>query len=546
MHMFCYQCQETGMERGCLYFGACGKSEETANYQDLLIHLLRGIAFCAGPGSPDRPADRETGQFICRALYATVTNTNFDPDRFVELIRQALDLRNRLREANRSRLPATLPDEAVWEAREEAALRQKSLSTDIRNLANPDLRSLRELAVYAMKGIGAYTVHAARTGFHHDAIYHFLHRSLAAMTGPQSEDELEELALETGRMMIAAMDLLDRAHLAAYGKPEITRIPLGTRKRPGILISGHELADLEELLLQTAGTGIDVYTHSEMWAAHQYPRFKEFPHLAGNYGNAWWMQDLEFASFNGPVLVTSNCIIPVAPAYRNRIFTTGTAGYPGLPHIPEAAPGRAKDFSPLITLAAVCPPPEPLDPEDAAVTAGFSHHAVVPLLPRVLDAIRAGKIKKFVVMGGCDGRDPRRDYYSRIARGLPPDAVILSAGCAKFRFIKMNSGTIEGLPRVLDAGQCNDCYSLVRIALALKEATGAASLDELPLALDIAWYDQKAVGVILALASLGVHGIRIGPTLPAFLQTEAGRRFMAKYDIIPIQSLEEDLAALRR
>lgn len=544
MHMFCYQCQETSMERGCTYFGACGKSDETANLQDLLIHLLRGIAFWAE--SQGEAEKREAGLFISRALFMTVTNTNFDPDRFVAAIREGLALRDRLRAGRpapeASAPEASAPDAAVWEPEDEDAIRRKSLSVDIRSIKDPDLRSLQELSVYGLKGAGAYAVHAAALGFYDDAVFDFMIRTLAAMNFPRTESELEAEAVETGRIMIAAMALLDRANVAAYGTPEIVRVPLGVRKNPGILVTGHDLKDLEELLEQTEGTGVDVYTHSEMWAAHQYPRLRKFGHLAGNYGNAWWMQDLEFASFRGPILVTTNCIIPLAPAYKDRIFTTGVAGYPGVPHIGEPAGAGPKDFSRLIAMARACPPPDPI--EEGEVTAGFSHHAVAPLVDKIVGAVRAGKIRKFVVMGGCDGRDQRRVYYSRLAHALPGDTIILSAGCAKYRFIKMDLGTIDGIPRVLDAGQCNDCYSLVRIALALQEATGAAHINDLPLALDIAWYDQKAVGVILALAALGVRGIRIGPTLPAFLQTESGKRFMAKYDIFQIKSVEEDLAAI--
>ncbi|MBN2337050.1 MAG: hydroxylamine reductase [Acidobacteria bacterium] len=539
MHMFCYQCQETSMERGCTYFGACGKSDETANLQDLLIHLLRGVAFWAERAGEGEK--REAGLFISESLFMTVTNTNFDPDRFVSRIREGLALRDRLRAAGPDP-DAEVPDPAVWEPEDEDAIRRKSLSVDIRSIKDPDLRSLQELSVYGLKGAGAYAFHAAALGFHDDALLDSMIRSLAAMNIPRTESELEAAAVETGRIMIAAMALLDRAHAAVYGTPEIVRVPLGVRRSPGILITGHDLRDLEELLEQTEGTGVDVYTHSEMWAAHQYPRLRAFGHLAGNYGNAWWMQDLEFASFQGPILVTTNCIVPVAPAYKDRIFTTGVAGYPGVPHIGAPAGEGPKDFSRLIELARNCPPPDPID--EGEVTAGFSHHAAAPLLDKIVGAVRAGRIRKFVVMGGCDGRDPRRVYYTRLARALPPDTVILSAGCAKYRFIKLDLGAIDGIPRVLDAGQCNDCYSLVRIALALQEATGAGDINDLPLALDIAWYDQKAVGIILALAALGVRGIRIGPTLPAFLQTESGKRFMAKYDIFQIKSVEEDLAAI--
>jgi hydroxylamine reductase len=542
MHMFCYQCQETSMERGCLYFGACGKSDETANLQDLLIHVLRGIAFWANKGLERGIVDREAGLFICKALFSTVTNTNFDPARFIEMIREGIQLKNRARNQYCPQGVELSPDSAAWDSSEQGAIQRKSLSIDIRNIKDPDLRSLQELSVYGMKGVGAYAYHASILGFYDDSIFEFMIKALTAMNYPLPEPRLEAMAIETGRIMISAMALLDQANVQAYGKPEITQVPIGVRNRPGILITGHDLKDLEDLLVQTESTGVDVYTHCEMWAAWQYPFFKKFEHFAGNYGNAWWMQDLEFASFQGPVLVTSNCIIPVAPAYKERIFTTGVAGYPGVPHIQDAGTRKRKDFTPLIEMAKRCPPPVPID--KGAIAAGFSHHAVAPLTDKIVELIQKGKIKKFVVMGGCDGRDQRRVYYSDLAQALSKDSIILSAGCAKYRFIKMDLGSIDGIPRILDAGQCNDCYSLVRIALALQSATGVAHINDLPVALDIAWCDQKAVGIILALAALGVRGIRIGPSLPAFLQTEAGRRFMQKYDISQIKSVAEDLAAI--
>lgn len=530
------------MERGCLYFGACGKSDETANLQDLLIHVLRGIAYWADKGLTKGKVDRDAGLFICRALFSTVTNTNFDPSRFIELIHEGIRLRNRLRDEYSAWTLEQAPDSATWESEDEEAILRKSLSIDIRSIKDPDLRSLQELSVYGMKGVGAYACHASFLGFYDDSIFAFLIKTLAAMNYSQTESDLEATAIETGKVMISAMALLDQANVHAYGKPEITKVPIGVRNRPGILITGHDLKDLEDLLIQTEGAGVDVYTHSEMWAAHQYPFFKKFEHLAGNYGNAWWLQDLEFASFQGPILVTSNCIIPVAPAYKDRIFTTGVAGYPGVPHSGETGVHARKDFSRLIEIAKQCPPPMPID--EGEIAAGFSHHAVAPLIGKIVEAIREGKIRKFVVMGGCDGRDQRRAYFSDLASSFNKDTVILSAGCAKYRFIKMDLGSIDGIPRALDAGQCNDCYSLVRIALALQAAVGAPHINDLPIALDIAWYDQKAVGIILALAALGVRGIRIGPTLPAFLQTDAGRRFMKKYDIFQTKSVAEDLAAI--
>jgi hydroxylamine reductase len=459
MNMFCYQCQETSIERGCLYFGACGKTEVTANYQDLLIYVLRGIAYCAAPSAAQGTVDREAGQFICHALFSTITNTNFDPERFVAMIHEGIALRDRLRVQLPDALPAPLPDSVTWNPEDARAIDLKSLKIDIRDMKDLDRRSIRELATYGMKGAAAYAVHAAVLGFHDDAIYAFLIRSLASLNQSQTEEELEQMALETGKIMIAAMALLDHANVEAYGVPEITNIALGTRQNPGILVTGHDLKDLGELLEQTVDSGVDVYTHSEMWAAHQYPFLKKYPNLAGNYGDAWYLQDLEFASFNGPILVTSNCIIPVAPTYRDRIYTTGVAGYPGIPHIVDAPPGQSKDFSRLIAQARSCAPPKPLDRGSAV--GGFSHHAVAPILDQVVAAVTSGKIKKFVVMGGCDGRDSQREYYTQ-----------------------------------------------------------------------------------MALAALGVRGIRIGPTLPAFLNSDGGRRFMRKYDIVATRTVESDLRAI--
>ncbi len=529
MHMYCYQCQETGEKTGCRYHGACGKTDETANLQDLLIHVLKGIAVCAEAAPPGRPVDRDAGLCIARSLYAPITNTNFDPDRFVTMIREGLQIRNRLRDRHRPSLPPALHDMVTWDETDVWRLRQKSMTVDIRNTPSEDVRSLRELTTYALKGISAYVVHAAVNDFYDDTLLGAVIRLLAAIAREEDESALGDLAIEAGRVMIDAMALLDRANTAVYGQPEAVPVPLGTRTRPGILVTGHDLKDLVELLEQTAGTGLDVYTHSEMWAAHYYPALRRHAHLVGNYGNAWWMQDFEFASFNGPILVTSNCIVPVQDAYRHRIFTTGAAGYPGIPHIPDAPAGQAKDFGALIRLAHGCPPPQPI--EQGSVVGGFTHGFVSAHLDGVLNAVRAGKIRRFVVMGGCDGRDPRRQYFTDLARSLPPEAVILTAGCAKYRYIKLPLGDIAGLPRVLDAGQCNDCYSLVRIALALQAALGIDDVNDLPIDFELAWYDQKAIGIILSLLKLGFRKVRMGPTLPLFLQTGAGRRFMDRYGL---------------
>ena len=529
MHMFCYQCQETGDERGCSFLGACGKDDETANLQDLLIHTLKGVALAAEPSLASGHVERDAAGVLARGLFATVTNTNFDAQRFYGMIREAVAVRDRPRGRHAASLPAATTDALTWRGDTPEEMRARSLRIDIRDTVDPDLRSMRELVVYGLKGIGAYLAHAAVLGHHDDAVNDFLVRALAALTRETSEAVLDDLALETGRQMVAAMAVLDEANAATYGDPEAGPVRLGTRDRPGILVTGHDLKDLEELLEQTAGTGVDVYTHCEMWAAHSYPRLRAHEHLVGHYGNAWWLQDDEFEVFGGPVLVTSNCIVPVRESYRRRIFTTGVAGFPGVAHVADAEPGRPKDFSALVALARTCPPPREL--ERGEIVAGFSHRYVAKHLDAVLGAVKGGAIRRFVVMGGCDGRDGRRDYFTRAARALPKDSVILTAGCAKFRYVKEDLGTAGGLPRVLDAGQCNDCYSLVRIALALKDALRVADVNDLPVDFDLAWYDQKAVGVVLALVALGFRGVRMGPTLPAFLLTAAGRRFLERHDV---------------
>ncbi|MBP7865313.1 MAG: hydroxylamine reductase [Acidobacteria bacterium] len=529
MHMFCYQCQETGENKGCLYFGACGKTDETANLQDLLIYLLKGIALCARPAMAAGEVPRAEAVFASRSLFSTVTNTNFDSERFQAMIREGLALRDSLRERFTVDVPAGLEDLVTWQADGTAQLLRKSTAIDIRDTKDPDIRSLAELSTYGLKGAAAYAIHAAALGREDDGLWCDLLRILARLAEEKNEEALQEIALDTGRYMTRAMAVLDEANAAAYGEPGAVPIPLGVRGRPGILITGHDLKDLEELLEQTEGTGVDVYTHCEMWEAHAYPAFRKHAHLAGNYGNAWWMQDIEFEAFNGPILVTSNCITPVPDAYRHRIFTTGPAGYPGVVHIPEAPEGQPKDFSAIVALAKTCPPPKAL--EQGTVTGGFSHRFVAKHLDTVLGAIRSGAIRKFVVMGGCDGRDQRRKRFTDAALAMPDDTIILTAGCAKFRFIKQVRKEVAGLPQVLDAGQCNDCYSLVRIALALKDALGIADVNDLPIDFDLAWYDQKAVGIVLALAALGFRNVRMGPSLPAYLLTDAGKRFREKYGI---------------
>ena len=541
MHMFCYQCQETGFNRGCVSQGICGKDDETANLQDLLIHTLRGIALCAVPSLEAGRAEPEAALCVARGLFTTVTNTNFDAQRIEAAILEALAIRNELRERNSAALGDELPDAATWNGRSPAELRRKSLLVDIRETRSEGIRSLRELCTYGLKGAGAYLAHAAVLGHRDEGLEARLLQALAGTACRSDEDALDALAMEVGRVMYDAMALLDRANADAYGEPGSVRVPVGTAGRPGILITGHDLKDLEELLDQTAGTGIDIYTHSEMWAAHAYPRLSRHSHLRGNYGGAWHLQEEEFESFGGPILVTSNCIVPPRPAYRDRLWTTGVAGFPGIPHIPDVANGP-KDFSALVQRALTCPPPRPLERGD--LPGGYNHRWMARHLDELLALIRAGRIRRFVVMAGCDGRDPLRAHFTRAALDLPPEAVILTAGCAKYRYIREVKGEVGGFPRVLDAGQCNDTYSLIRIALALQEALGAADINDLPLEIDLAWYDQKAVGIVLALAALGVRRIHMGPTLPAFLLTDAGLRFAVRHDIHPTRIPAEKVPIL--
>ncbi len=516
LKMFCYQCQETCNNSGCTRFGVCGKSPELSGRMDLLIARLKRIALILD----DRGAtpDRETGLFLVQSLFATITNANFDPERIDTLSAQAEMIAGKL-----------APDSVTPPAGVTAE-------------PDEDLRSLKELLIYGVKGLSAYTDHAAMLGFEDDAIYAFVVRALAATARPHSADELVALVLECGSTAVKAMELLDRANTSTYGNPEISHVKTGVGKNPGILVSGHDLRDLKELLEATAGTGIDIYTHSEMLPAHYYPELKKYPHLVGNYGGAWHRQNVEFKSFNGPILMTTNCITPVQDSYRNRIFTTGMAGYPGIPHIADRPAGGKKDFSALIALAKQCPPPEELD--NTEIIGGFAHAQVLALAGQIVEAVKSGAVKRFVVMAGCDGRQPARQYFTDVAKLLPPDTVILTAGCAKYRYNKLPLGDIGGIPRVLDAGQCNDCYSLAVIALKLKEVFGLDDVNKLPLSFDIAWYEQKAVAVLLALLSLGFKEIRLGPTLPGFLSPGVAAVLVKTFGIRGIGEAAGDVEAM--
>jgi hydroxylamine reductase len=540
MSMFCYQCQETARNTACTMRGVCGKNEETANLQDLLIYVLQGIAVYAEAAGGK--AGRKIGTFICQALFCTITNANFDDDKISELIRKALVLRNELK-GKAKNPPKALPDCATWKAQTKEEFEKKAREIGILSYSdNEDVRSLKSLLLYGIKGVAAYADHAAVLGFHNDEIFDFLVKALAAITKDLPGDELTGLVLEAGGIAVKTMALLDEANTTTYGHPEMTKVDLGVRKNPGILISGHDLKDMEELLKQTEGTGVDIYTHGEMLPAHYYPAFKKYGHFAGNYGGSWWRQDKDFDTFNGPILMTTNCIIPVKDSYKDRIFTTGMAGYPGTKHIPDRKSGKVKDFSAVIELAKKCQPPKEI--ETGEIIGGFAHHQVLALADKIVEAVKSGAIKRFVVMAGCDGRQPSRNYFTEVAEELPKDTVILTAGCAKYRYNKLGLSDINGIPRVLDAGQCNDSYSLAVVALKLKEVFGLNDINELPLSFDIAWYEQKAVAVLLALLHLGVKGLRLGPTLPAFLSPNVAKVLVEKFNIRPVGKVKADVEAM--
>ena len=535
--MFCYQCQEAAGCTGCTRVGACGKQPDVAAMQDLLVYAAKGLSAVTtrlraeGTAVPSR-----TGRLVTLDLFTTITNANFDKEAVMDRIRSTLEEKAQLLAQVRG--PAPLPEAALWDGSgdwEAKAARVGVLSTE-----DEDVRSLRELITYGLKGLAAYSSHASALLQEDGAVDDFLQRALAATLDDSLDAEaLTALALETGRYGVQAMALLDRANTKAYGDPEITRVDIGVGDRPGILVSGHDLRDLEMLLEQTQGTGVDVYTHSEMLPAHYYPAFKKYPNLVGNYGNAWWRQKEEFESFRGPILMTTNCIVPPRESYKDRLYTTGAAGYPGCRHIPGEA-GEEKDFSPLIEHAKRCAPPQEL--ERGEIVGGSAHAQVLALADKIVEAVRTGAIRKFVVMAGCDGRAKSRSYYTDFARALPHDTVILTAGCAKYRYNKLDLGDIGGIPRVLDAGQCNDSYSLAVIALKLKEVFGLEDINDLPIVYNISWYEQKAVIVLLALLYLGVRDIHLGPTLPAFLSPNVAKVLVENFGIAGIGTVEEDLA----
>ena len=540
--MFCFQCQEAAKGSGCTIQGVCGKTSEVANLQDLLIYTLKGISIFARSGRELGLTDSVTDKFIIESMFATITNANFVPEAFTARIRTGLSLRDqwssRLKEAG-AVVPLEDHDAARWTADTEAELLAKSETVGVLSTENEDVRSLRELLTYGLKGMAAYLEHAAVLGFTDEGAHAFMEKGLVSVLDDSlSADELTALVLECGKFGVDVMALLDRANTTAYGNPEITKVNIGVGQNPGILISGHDLKDMEELLKQTEGTGVDVYTHSEMLPAHYYPAFKKYSHFVGNYGNAWWKQTEEFASFNGPILMTTNCIVPPKDSYIDRLYTTGNTGFPGVQHIAADEHG-VKDFSAIIAQAKNCEAPTEI--ETGEIIGGFAHAAVMNVADQVVEAVKSGAIKQFFVMAGCDGRMKSRNYYTDFAAELPGDTVILTAGCAKYKYNKLALGDIGGIPRVLDAGQCNDSYSLVVIALKLKEVFGLDDINDLPIAYNIAWYEQKAVIVLLALLHLGVKNIHLGPTLPAFLSPNVAQVLVDTFGIGGITTVEEDL-----
>lgn len=534
--MFCYQCQETAGCKGCTMSGVCGKKPDVAAMQDLLVYVTKGIsAITTALRQEGKQVSAKINHLITLNLFTTITNANFDKESIESRIRATLTEKEFLLKQVTNL--TVLPEAAKWNGAEN--WEEKARTVGVLSTENEDIRSLRELITYGLKGLSAYSKHANVLLEDNDEVDAFLQKALAATLNDNlSVEDLIALTMETGKYGVSGMAMLDKANTDSYGTPEITKVNIGVRKNPSILVSGHDLRDLEMLLEQTQGTGVDVYTHSEMLPAHYYPAFKKYPNFVGNYGNAWWKQKEEFESFNGPILITTNCIVPPKDSYKNRLYTTGAAGYPGCTHIPGEI-GEQKNFSAIIEHAKKCVAPSEI--ETGEIIGGFAHAQVLALADKVVEAVKSGAIKKFVVMAGCDGRAKSRDYYTEFANALPKDAVILTAGCAKYKYNKLSLGDINGIPRILDAGQCNDSYSLAVIALKLKEVFGLDDINDLPIIYNIAWYEQKAVIVLLALLYLGVKNIHLGPTLPAFLSPNVAKVLIENFGIAGIGTVEEDM-----
>ena len=535
--MFCYQCQETAGCTGCTRVGVCGKQPDVAAMQDLLVYVTKGLsAVTTALRAQGEAVEGEINHLITLNLFTTITNANFDKEAIEARIRDTLAVKEKLlaQVEHKEQLPLA----ALWDG--TGSWEAKAAQVGVLSTENEDIRSLRELITYGLKGLSAYSKHANALLQDDGEVDAFLQRALVAtLDDSLSADDLVALTMETGKYGVQGMALLDKANTQAYGNPQITKVSIGVGKNPGILVSGHDLRDLEMLLEQTQGTGVDVYTHSEMLPAHYYPAFQKYPNFVGNYGNAWWKQKEEFETFHGPILMTTNCIVPPKDSYKDRLYTTGAAGYPGCKHIPGGI-GETKDFSALIEHAKKCAPPQEI--ERGEIVGGFAHAQVLALADKIVEAVQSGAIKKFVVMAGCDGRAKSREYYTEFAKALPQDAVILTAGCAKYKYNKLDLGDIGGIPRVLDAGQCNDSYSLAVIALKLKEVFGLEDINQLPIIYNIAWYEQKAVIVLLALLYLGVKNIHLGPTLPAFLSPNVAKVLVENFGIAGIGTVEEDMA----
>ncbi|WML36962.1 hydroxylamine reductase [Clostridium sp. OS1-26] len=566
MSMFCYQCQEAANCKGCTIKGVCGKTEDLAKAQDLLIYITKGISIFSTKARELGVENKEANKFVVESLFATITNANFDRNVFIERIKRGLQLREEVKQQyikaggklteskeNTSWLKKifgfggaqkeeelSLPEAAIWFADNVNDFDLKAESVGVLATKDEDIRSLRELLIYGLKGMAAYIKHANNLGYDDKNLHGFMQKALAATLDDSiAVDGLIDLVLEAGKYGVDAMALLDKANTESYGNPEITKVNIGVGNRPGILISGHDLKDMEELLKQTEGTGIDVYTHSEMLPANYYPAFKKYKHFVGNYGNAWWKQTEEFESFNGPILMTTNCVVPPKNSYKDRMYTTGATGVPGVKHIADGKNGQPKDFSAIIAHAKKCQAPKEI--EKGEIVGGFAHNQVLALADKVVEAVKTGAIKRFFVMAGCDGRAKSRNYYTDFAKKLPKDTVILTAGCAKYKYNKLDLGDIGGIPRVLDAGQCNDSYSLAVIALKLKEVFGLEDINELPISYNIAWYEQKAVIVLLALLHLGVKNIHLGPTLPAFLSPNVAKVLVENFGIGGITNVDDDM-----